>query len=79
MKTPELDQALKASGTSAAVSHITQLGKGLWGDVYDHGDDTALKVVRDEAGIDRGLDLWEAGFVAWMRLEKCRARRSTTI
>jgi Ser/Thr protein kinase RdoA (MazF antagonist) len=105
MNMPELIQTLKASGATADLSDINLLGRGLWGDVYDLADDTVLKLVRGEAGIGNGLDLWqaecaaldaledielpvrvpelidsdrfgarspagEAGFVAWMRLEK---------
>jgi len=105
MNTPELIQALKASGATAELSDITRLGRGLWGDVYDLADDTVLKLIRGEAGIGNGLEKWqaecdtlnaleevtlpvrmpelidsdrfgaasaagEAGFVAWMRLEK---------
>ena len=105
MNTPELIQALKASGATAELSDITQLGNGLWGDVYDLADDTVLKLIRGTAGLGDGLEKWqaecdalnaleeitlpvrvpelidsdrfgaasaagEAGFVAWMRLEK---------
>lgn len=105
MNTPQLIQALKASGATAELSDITQLDKGLWGDIYDLADDTVLKLIRGEAGIGTGLEKWqaecdalnalevitlpvrvpelidsdrftaasaagEAGFVAWMRLEK---------